>query len=148
MKLTTKSRTAINAMIELGLSKDDLPVSLGLIGDRHKVSRTHLESLMLKLKRQGLVRSYRGVGGGYTLAEDPGLISISEIIIAIDGPEQCSGSKFKGQKLDDNDYIGRNEFPVTGDLWLMLNDVALKYLSGIKLDSLIKRNNSRLFENN
>jgi Rrf2 family iron-sulfur cluster assembly transcriptional regulator len=110
MRLTTKGRFAVTAMIDLALQHGSGPVTLAEISQRQKISLSYLEQLFSKLRRHSLVDSLRGPGGGYRLAKDMGQVSVAEIIVAVDEPidaTQCGG---KEDCLDDNerifDYLG------------------------------------------
>jgi Rrf2 family iron-sulfur cluster assembly transcriptional regulator len=86
MRLTTKGRFAVTAMMDLALRHGGGPVTLSEISSRQKISLSYLEQLFGKLRRRALVESVRGPGGGYHLAKDMGRISVAEIILAVDEP--------------------------------------------------------------
>ena len=86
MRLTTKGRFAVTAMIDLASRQTDGPVTLAGIADRQKISLSYLEQLFGKLRRHDLVSSVRGPGGGYRLARDMAQITVADIIIAVDEP--------------------------------------------------------------
>ncbi len=96
MRLTTKGRFAVTAMIDLALRQHEGPVTLAGISERQKISLSYLEQLFGKLRRHGLVGSVRGPGGGYTLAKAMGEVSVADIIVAVDEPldaTQCGGKE-------------------------------------------------------
>src|SRR3954462_907646 len=96
MRLTTKGRFAVTAMLDLAMHGHDGPVTLSGISEPQKISLSYLEQLFGKLRRRELVESVRGPGGGYHLAREPGRISVSEIILAVDEPidaTQCGGKE-------------------------------------------------------
>src|SRR4051812_19348677 len=96
MRLTTKGRFAVTAMVDLALNDGPGPVTLAEISSRQKISLSYLEQLFGKLRRRELVESVRGPGGGYRLARQPERISVSEIILAVDEPidaTQCGGKE-------------------------------------------------------
>jgi Rrf2 family iron-sulfur cluster assembly transcriptional regulator len=96
MKLTTKGRYAVTAMLDLALRYDKGAVTLADIAKRQGISLSYLEQLFAKLRRSGLVDSVRGPGGGYTLAMEPAKISVAEIIVAINeniDATRCGGEK-------------------------------------------------------
>jgi Rrf2 family iron-sulfur cluster assembly transcriptional regulator len=96
MRLTTKGRFAVTAMIDLGLRQGSGPVTLAAISQRQQISLSYLEQLFGKLRRNGLVESTRGPGGGYSLARDPQGITIAEIITSVDEPidaTHCGGKE-------------------------------------------------------
>ena len=134
MRLTTKGRFAVTAMLDLALNENAKPVTLAGISERQAISLSYLEQLFSRLRRQGLVTSVRGPGGGYRLAKPHADISVSHIIAAVDeliDATQCGG------KEDCHD-AGRC---MTHDLWASLNDKILDYLSGVTLAELV--NNQR-----
>jgi Rrf2 family iron-sulfur cluster assembly transcriptional regulator len=90
MKLSTKGRYAVMAMVELASRGDAKPTTLAEIAERQDISLSYLEQLFAKLRRAGIVRSVRGPGGGYVLAFPPRDTRISDIIIAVDEPVQVT----------------------------------------------------------
>jgi Rrf2 family iron-sulfur cluster assembly transcriptional regulator len=137
MRLTTKGRFAVTAMIDLGMNSGHGPVTLAKISERQKISLSYLEQLFAKLRRRNLVDSVRGPGGGYCLAKDMGQVSVAEIILAVDEPidaTQCGG---KENCHDDHKCI-------THDLWAKLNDHILDYLKGVTLKQLVDDQNAKL----
>ena len=135
MKLTTKGRFAVTAMLDLALSeaKHGLgikPVTLAGISERQSISLSYLEQLFGRLRRQGLVKSVRGPGGGYQLAKDYALISVAEIINAVD--EQIDATQCGGHENCRDE--GRC---MTHDLWATLNSRILDYLDGISLADMV-----------
>jgi Rrf2 family iron-sulfur cluster assembly transcriptional regulator len=137
MRLTTKGRFAVTAMIDLALRDGTGPVTLAEISQRQKISLSYLEQLFGKLRRRQLVDSVRGPGGGYTLAKDPAQVSVAEIILAVDEPidaTQCGG---KENCRDDEKCI-------THDLWVRLNDHIFDYLRAITLKQLVEEQKAKL----
>ena len=137
MRLTTKGRFAVTAMIDLGLRCGDGPVTLAGISDRQRISLSYLEQLFGKLRRAELVESVRGPGGGYCLAKNPEDISVADIICAVDEPidaTQCAG---KENCLDDHRCM-------THDLWMSLNKTIYGYLSSVSLGELVQQQLARL----
>lgn len=131
MRLTTKGRFAVTAMIDLGLQHGSGPVTLAEISGRRKISLSYLEQLFGKLRRHHLVESVRGPGGGYCLARDTGQVSVADIILAVDEPidaTQCGGK----ENCDDDKKC------LTHDLWAALNDRILDYLSSVSLRQLVE----------
>ena len=131
MRLTTKGRFAVTAMIDLGLHHGGgEPVTLAEISGRQKISLSYLEQLFGKLRRHGLVESVRGPGGGYHLARDMGEVSVADIILAVDEPidaTQCGG---KENCHDDQKCL-------THDLWAALNERIFDYLGSVSLRQLV-----------
>ncbi|HEU4708000.1 MAG TPA: Fe-S cluster assembly transcriptional regulator IscR [Methylophilaceae bacterium] len=130
MRLTTKGRFAVTAMLDLALQDEDKPVTLAGISERQGISLSYLEQLFSRLRRNGLVKSVRGPGGGYRVAKNTHDISVSEIIAAVDeliDATQCGG---KENCHDDRRCM-------THDLWSSLNNKILEYLSGVSLADLV-----------
>ena len=130
MRLTTKGRFAVTAMLDLALQNSDKPVTLADISERQGISLSYLEQLFSRLRRNGLVKSVRGPGGGYRIAKNQAEITISEIITAVD--EQIDATQCGGQE---NCHDERR--CMTHDLWASLNDKILEYLSGVSLADLV-----------
>lgn len=132
MRLTTKGRFAVTAMADLAMSGGDGPVTLGDISERQRISLSYLEQLFGKLRRNSLVSSVRGPGGGYLLAKPASDISIGDIILAVDEPidaTQCGGKEncHDGQKC------------ITHDLWMDLNRHIFDFLGSVTLSDLVNR---------
>lgn len=130
MRLTTKGRFAVTAMIDLGLRQDKGPVTLSAISQRQKISLSYLEQLFGRLRRHELVESMRGPGGGYRLARVAGSITVADIIYAVDEPmdaTQCGGK----QNCDDERVC------MTHELWASLNRHMVDFLDSISLADLV-----------
>jgi len=131
MRLTTKGRFAVTAMVDLALRDGSGPVTLAEISSRQKISLSYLEQLFGKLRRHQLVESVRGPGGGYNLARDIGTMSVADIITAVDEPidaTQCGG---KENCHDEQKCL-------THDLWATLNDRIFDYLESVTLRQLVE----------
>ncbi len=132
MRLTTKGRFAVTAMLDLAMRQGGGPVTLAGISERQKISLSYLEQLFGKLRRYGLVESVRGPGGGYYLAKPMEEIVVSDIIQAVDEPidaTQCGGL---GNCHDEHECM-------THDLWVTLNAKIIEYLSSITLSQLVAK---------
>ncbi len=130
MRLTTKGRFAVTAMLDLALRSAAGPVTLAEIAGRQKISLSYLEQLFGKLRRHDLVISMRGPGGGYRLALAPEQLSVADIISAVDEPidaTQCGG---KENCRDDGKCL-------THDLWAGLSDRIFDYLRSVTLAELV-----------
>jgi Rrf2 family transcriptional regulator, iron-sulfur cluster assembly transcription factor len=130
MRLTTKGRFAVTAMLDLALSEIDRPVTLAGISERQEISLSYLEQLFSRLRRNGLVKSVRGPGGGYRIAKALEDISVSDIITAVD--EQIDATQCGG-----NENCHEERRCMTHDLWSSLNVRILEYLSGVSLAELV-----------
>ena len=136
MRLTTKGRFAVTAMVDLALNDAGGPVTLAEISSRQKISLSYLEQLFGKLRRHELVDSVRGPGGGYRLAKETGLISVADIILAVDEPidaTQCGG---KENCHDEQKCL-------THDLWATLNERIFDYLGAVTLRELVENHRVR-----
>lgn len=132
MKLTTKGRFAVTAMIDLTMRQAAGPVTLAGISDRQNISLSYLEQLFGKLRRHGIVSSVRGPGGGYRLARDMQTVSVADIITAVDEPMDttlCGGLE---NCADDQRCM-------THDLWANLNKCMNDYLSSVSLSDLVNQ---------
>jgi Rrf2 family iron-sulfur cluster assembly transcriptional regulator len=132
MRLTTKGRFAVTAMVDLALRHGKGPVTLAGISERQDISLSYLEQLFGKLRRHSLVDSVRGPGGGYTLAKPLETVSVADIIRAVDEPidaTQCGG---KENCHDDHRCM-------THDLWVSLNEKIFEYLDSVTLADLVTK---------
>ena len=132
MKLTTKGRYAVTAMLDLALHNDKGPVTLADIADRQGISLSYLEQLFSRLRKHQLVTSVRGPGGGYSLAGSAANVHIAEVITAVD--EKVDATRCGGAGNCHN-----NERCLTHDLWTDLSDRIYDYLSDITLQDLVDR---------
>lgn len=135
MRLTTKGRFAVTAMIDLALNQDQGPVSLSAISERQEISLSYLEQLFGKLRRREIVESVRGPGGGYHLADALDQITVADIVKAVDEPldaTQCGG---KQNCHSENHPAGRR--CMTHELWSTLNEKMVEYLDSVSLQDLV-----------
>ena len=135
MRLTTKSRYAVNALTELSFLQSSGPVSLSDISNNQNIELNYLEQIFRKLRIAGIVKSIRGRNGGYLYAKDPSNISIKEVMNAVDevlDATRCNGSSscHNGKKCN------------THDLWNELNNLVENYLEKITINSLVDSDNS------
>ena len=130
MRLTTKGRFAVPAMVDLSMRQTRGPVTLAAISERQHISLSYLEQLFGKLRRAKLVSSVRGPGGGYNLAKPIAEITVAEIITAVDEPidaTQCGGK----ENCDDDRRC------ITHDLWATLTEKMNDYLNSVSLADVI-----------
>ena len=132
MRLTTKGRFAVTAMIDLALRSTEGPVTLAGISDRQKISLSYLEQLFGKLRRCGLVDSVRGPGGGYCLARPFNTISVADIVRAVD--ETLDATQCGGRENCKDD-----ERCMTHDLWATLNAKMYDFLASVTLAALVEK---------
>jgi Rrf2 family iron-sulfur cluster assembly transcriptional regulator len=132
MRLTTKGRFAVTAMIDLALREHAGPVALAAISARQQISLSYLEQLFGKLRRHELVESTRGPGGGYSLGRKAEDITVADIITAVDELIDATGCGGKENCMGED--AGRC---MTHDLWSSLNEKMLEYLNSISLRKLV-----------
>lgn len=132
MRLTTKGRYAVTAMLDLSLHHGEGPITLADIAQRQGISLSYLEQLFSRLRRQDLVASVRGPGGGYSLGRQAAEISVAEVISAVD--ESVDATRCGGQGNCQN-----NQRCLTHDLWTELSSRIHDYLDSISLQDLVDR---------
>ncbi len=136
MRLTTKGRFAVTAMLDLALRHGKGPVTLAGISERQDISLSYLEQLFGKLRRHHLVDSVRGPGGGYTLAKALDAVSVADIIRAVDEPvdaTQCGGKE----------NCHEEHRCMTHDLWANLNVKIYEYLDSVTLAELVAKQQNK-----
>lgn len=132
MRLTTKGRFAVTAMVDLAMRGADGPVALAGISERQQISLSYLEQLFGKLRRHRLVESVRGPGGGYCIARPLSQVSVADIIRAVDEPldaTQCGG----------RENCQEEHRCMTHDLWATLNIKMYEYLASVSLGDLVAK---------
>jgi len=127
MKLSTKGRHAVTAMMELALFQKKGPVTLADISVKQSISISYLEQLFAKLRQNGLVTGMRGPGGGYCLARDADEITIANILNAVDDMVKRQGST-----------VTEGELPGSLLMWQRLSDRVYEYLDGISLAEAVQ----------
>ncbi len=130
MRLTTKGRYAVTAMLDIALHRERGPVSVAEVAERQGISSAYLEQLFSKLKRAGLLRSVRGPGGGYELARQLDDINVSQIVAAVG--EGVDATRCQGT-ADCQD----GATCLTHDLWTSLSNRIDEFLSGVTLHALV-----------
>lgn len=133
MKLTTRGRYAVTAMLDISSYGQDKPIALADISSRQEISLSYLEQLFSKLRRRGLVRSVRGPGGGYLLSDSPGAISIADIIRAVDEPIQATSCG-----NDVGKSCRKSTHCLTHHLWERVGEHIYRYLESVNLAGLIE----------
>ena len=131
MRLTTKGRMAVVAMIDVALHGKTGPVALAVIARRQRISVSYLELMFSDLRRHGLVASTRGPGGGYTIGRDAAAISVADIVYAVDSSSAEPGQRgFDLVAPDDQRCL-------TPDLWSSLSQRVVEFLDSISLKKLV-----------
>ena len=125
MRMSTKGRFAVNALIDLALRESAGPVALASISQRQQISLSYLEQMFSRLRRDGMVESTRGPGGGYTLGRSAEQVSVADVVRAVDEPMDDGG--------DEDRSLGMSKA-----LWERLNAVMLEHMSTISLASLVQ----------
>jgi len=133
MRLTTKGRYAVTAMLDLALHENQGPISLADISQRQAISLSYLEQLFAKLRKNSLVSSVRGPGGGYELQRKSGAIFIAQIIDAVNESVDTTKCRGKGDCQD-------GDICLTHYLWEDLSNQIHQFLEGISLADLVAKN--------
>jgi len=136
MRLTTKGRFAVTAMVDVAMHATQSPVPLTEISTRQGISLSYLEQLFSKLRRRALVKSARGPGGGYRLAKPMDAVTVADIIIAVDEPidaTQCGG---KENCHDEQKCL-------THDLWVRLNEQIFDFMRSVTLAELVEQHRAK-----
>lgn len=134
MKLSTKGRYGLRAFIDLAVCGEERPVSLNSIAERQEISISYLEQLMAKLKKAGLVKSVRGVNGGYTVAKPVDEISVGEVLRALEGdltPVECAG-------IDSSQQCSSSSQCVSKIVWKKINDSINDTVDNIYIGELVR----------
>ena len=136
MRLTTKGRFAVTAMIDLAMRQHHGPVTLAGISQRQKISLSYLEQLFGKLRRHDLVESTRGPGGGYTLARPSKEVTVADIIFAVDEALDATLCGGKANCDEERECM-------THELWTNLNRKMIEYLDSVSLADLVEKQRGR-----
>ena len=134
MKLSTKGKYGLRALIDLAQYSEDSPVSITSIARRQDISERYLEQLMSKLKKAGLVKSIRGANGGYVLAKEAKDISVGDVLRALEGnldPVECPG-------IQNSSGCDGSDVCVTKYVWQRINDSINRTVDEIKLSELLE----------
>lgn len=132
MRLTTKGRYAVTAMLDLAIHYDKGPITLADISQRQGISLSYLEQLFSKLRKNALVDSTRGPGGGYRLSRDAHQIPVAEVITAVDEKVETTRCGGLANCQDDGQCL-------THELWTDLSKQIHDFLMGISLGHLVER---------
>ena len=133
MKLGTKGRYAVMAMVDLALQSHDKPVPLVVIAAEQEISLSYLEQIFSKLRKSGLVKSVRGPGGGYLLAQDASEVRVSDIILAVDEQGiRCTPGSPPGDTANDTHSL-------TYDMWEELENQIILFLSSVSLQDVVEK---------
>ena len=142
MKLNTKSRYAVQAMVDIACNGDNKPCSLSHISIRQNISLSYLEQIFNKLKKSKLVKSHRGPGGGYKLSKSSCEIKIAEIINAVDENIKATGC---GHDINSS-CTGKSERCITHHLWEDLENLVEDYLNSVVLSDVASKKNNNILE--
>lgn len=139
MRLSTRGRFAITAMIDLALRQTPTPVPLVDLAVRHRISLSYLEQMFARLRQQGLVESTRGPGGGYALARKPEFITVADIVGAIEEGDEERGAASPAESASSAQAM-------TQDLWDALHSTVRAYMQTITLQSLAAEQQAKGFQ--
>jgi Rrf2 family protein len=137
LKLTTKCRYAVRALVELGAARGQGPLSLRELGERQHISKRYLEHLIRPLQAAGLVRSSRGAVGGYELARDPAEVNLRRVIEILEGPISYVDC------IADPECCDRSDICPARDVWAELNRATAEALERHTLADMIARRTNR-----
>ncbi|MCK5796896.1 MAG: Rrf2 family transcriptional regulator [Deltaproteobacteria bacterium] len=132
VKIRTRSRYAVRALLELALHYGEGPLMMQSIADKQGVSRKYLDAIFASLKSSGIVRSRRGAGGGHMLTRDPATVTLDEVFRALDGPTALVDC------VADADICERSSRCVTRTVWAKVGDAIDVALHGITLADLMR----------
>jgi len=134
MKLSTRGRYGLRAMIDMAMSEEKSPIATHTIAEREGLSERYLEQLLVPLKRAGLVKSVRGSQGGYILARNPQDITAGDVIRVLEGPiapVECVSET-------NPEFCSRSDFCVTRSLWTKVRDSIVQVLDSYTLADLAR----------
>ena len=134
MKLSTRTKYGVRAILELALNNDKGPLPLKIIAHRQDISLKYLEQLMAILRTTGFVKSLRGAKGGYVLAKAANQIKLSDVFGALEGP-----SAITVECLDDESYCARTSDCVTRQVWAEVQEAIMGILESVTLQDLVDR---------
>lgn len=130
MRISTKGRHAVMAMVDLACHAGEKPVPLADVARRQMISLSYLEQLVAKLKKNGLVKSMRGPGGGYSLAMEASMMTIQQVVMAVDTPAQNKRASMMGEE-----QVARQ---MTDHLWDRMSEEVQKFLKSISLADVVQ----------
>ena len=136
MRLTTKGRYAVTAMLDLAVHDEQSPITLADISKRQGISLSYLEQLFSRLRKKDLVDSTRGPGGGYRLSRDAKEIAVAEVIAAVDETVDAARTKNKQSSQGDEEFL-------THELWADLSNQIYEFLSNISLGQLVEQHEKK-----
>lgn len=142
MKLSSRVRYGLRALVELADLQGDSPVLLETVAHRQGISRKYLDAIFARLKAGGLLRSSRGVGGGFTLAKPPESITLAEVYQALEGPILLADC------LADAKVCSRHEQCPTVQVWAEMSRIMYQYLQSVTVADLVKRRREQQTANN
>jgi Rrf2 family iron-sulfur cluster assembly transcriptional regulator len=140
MRITTKGRYGLRAVINLAKTNHSRPVSIGSIATQENVSSEFLEQIFFKLKKAGLIRSIRGPGGGFVLNRTPGEISVQDILEAVGETRGLTPCTLRRKTLCD-----RPEPCAAHDIWTGLQKTMENYLTNVTLKDILAKNGKQVF---
>jgi len=133
MKLSTRVRYGLRALIELADSQRGSPVLLDSVARKQGISRKYLDAIFARLKAAGLVTSSRGAGGGFLMARKPGEITVLDVYTGLEGPVVLVDCKAQDR------HCGREDICPTSEVWAKLSHIMEEYMGSVTLDSLVEK---------
>ena len=140
MRITTKGRYGLRAVINLAMAHHNRPISISSIASEENVSSEFLEQIFFRLKKAGLIRSVRGPGGGFILNKKPAEISVAKILEAVGETHGLTPCTLHRKTLCD-----RPEPCAAHDIWIGLQETMDNYLSGVTLKDILEKNGKKYF---
>ncbi len=144
MRITTKGRYGVRAVINLAMSRHSRPISIGSIAHDENVSSEFLEQIFFRLKKAGLIRSVRGPGGGFVLNRKPSEISIHDILDAVGEMNGITPCTMKPCMARKKSLCERRDTCPAGPVWFGLRDAMETYLSTVTIDGIVQKSGKRL----
>ncbi len=133
MRLSTKGRYGLKALLELSINYGEGPVLMGTIAKKQNISRKYLHAILTSLKSAGIVRSVRGAGGGYVLGRDPSTIHLDEVLRVLEG------SMCLIDCVENNQICPVSDSCIAREVWSELSQSIQEYLANLSLDDLARR---------
>lgn len=137
MKLSTKGRYGLRALADLALHSGGVPVSLASIGERQNISGNYLENMFSSLKHAGIIKSIKGVGGGYVLAKDPAQITVGEVLRILEGDLSIIDSSLSPQDVAQKSL----KYCIETTVWDAVSDKISDVVDSMTLGELIENYN-------
>ena len=146
MRITTKGRYAIRAIANLALADGNRPKAIKQIAGEEEISPEFLEQIFFKLKKQGIISSVRGPGGGFIMTRDPETVSVKEIFEAVGEGLDLTPCTTTGDKVDGNEPCSRMDDCIVYDVWKEASKHINDYFGALTLKKIVDDNKSRMYD--